>query len=138
LLTQETLAWLDQQLQHCASMPTLIALHHPLFSLATDWLDQSRLQNPDDFFAVVDRYPQVKLVLFGHIHQEFHLQRQQVTYLGCPSTCVQFARGSATFAIDPVQPGFRSLDLYGDGTWQTHIHRVEVVKSFDEISGGGY
>ncbi|MEB3291698.1 MAG: 3',5'-cyclic-AMP phosphodiesterase [Synechococcales bacterium] len=138
LLTPETLAWLDQELQNSPELPTVIALHHPLFPLETDWLDRSCLQNPEDFFAVVDHYSQVKLVLFGHIHQVFQQQRHQVTYLGCPSTCVQFARGSATFTIDLLQPGFRTLDLYADGTWSTAVHRIEAIPSFEGVNGRGY
>jgi Icc protein len=102
----------------------LVALHHPPFPVNSAWLDASSLQNPGELFAVLDRYPQVKLVLFGHIHQEFQHQRHQVDYLGSPSTCFQFHSESPTFAINQDCPGFRLLKLYPDGRWETRVERV--------------
>ncbi|MGI0492545.1 3',5'-cyclic-AMP phosphodiesterase [Alkalinema pantanalense CENA528] len=137
-LSQETLDWLDRQLSQFIETPTILSLHHPPFSLETDWLDNSALQNPDDLFAVIDRHPQVKLVLFGHIHQEFQIERNGVTYLACPSTCIQFAQGSATFALDDCSPGFRSVDLYPDGSWQSVVHRVSYDRQVDMACHDGY
>jgi len=124
-LSQASLEWLDMQLQHIGEQPTLIALHHPPCSINSAWMDEIKLQNPDEFFAVIDRYLQVKLVLFGHIHQAFEDQRRGVRYLGSPSTCVQFKPESVKFAIDPAQPGFRLLTLLPDGTFETQIQRVD-------------
>ncbi len=125
-LSADTLEWLDSQLTIMNNKPTLIALHHSPFSVNSDWLDASKLQNPEELFAILDRYPQVKLVLFGHIHQEFYRQRQGVDYLGTPSTCIQFLPESATFALDQKSPGFRLLKLYPNGTWETWVERVSL------------
>ena len=120
-LSDETLAALEQQLQQ-SEQPTLIALHHPPLAIASPWMDAIGLENREDFFAVIDRHPQVKLVIFGHIHQEFDRWRQGVRYLGAPSTCVQFTPNVDEFAIDPDrQPGFRLLRLFADGTYDTEV-----------------
>jgi 3',5'-cyclic-AMP phosphodiesterase len=125
-LSPETLAVLTQSLE-LNPQPTTIAFHHPPVQLQAKWLDNSALQNPEDFFAVIDRFPQVKLVLFGHIHQEIAQERHGVTYLSCPSTCIQFAQGSDTFALDiEHDPGFREIELFADGTWKSQVHRVNV------------
>ena len=123
-LRRETLEWLDLQLSMTGDQPTAIALHHPPFNINSCWLDNSSLQNSEDFFAVLDKYPQVRLVLFGHIHQEFLTQRRGVDYLGTPSTCVQFQPRSKKFALDQKSPGFRLMKLYPNGTWETWIERV--------------
>ncbi len=136
-LAPESLVWLDQQLQHSADRPTLVSLHHPPFQVHSDWLDTSILQNAADLFAVLDRHPQVKLVLFGHIHQSFHCQRRGVNYLGSPSTSIQFQPQSSDFALDHEKPGFRLLRLYPDGTWQTEIKRVAYVHRMD-LAATGY
>jgi 3',5'-cyclic-AMP phosphodiesterase len=136
-LAPETLIWLDQQLQLTAARPTLVSLHHPPFQVHSDWLDTSILQNSADLFAVLDRYPQVKLVLFGHIHQAFQRRRQGVDYLGSPSTSIQFAPESSDFAVDHEQPGFRLLRLDADGTWQTEIKRVPYAHAMD-LAATGY
>ncbi|AFZ00768.1 3',5'-cyclic-AMP phosphodiesterase [Calothrix sp. PCC 6303] len=136
-LSQETLFWLDSQLKATKDIPTLIALHHPPFLVNSSWLDSSRLQNPEELFAVLDAYPKVKLVLFGHIHQEFEKHRQGVGYLGTPSTCIQFQPGSQDFTLDPIYPGFRLLKLHGNGTWETSVPRVAFEQTL-ELTALGY
>jgi Icc protein len=42
-----------------------------------------------------------------------------VRVMTTPSTCVQFAPGSAKFAIDPRPPGYRRLTLHADGRIET-------------------
>ncbi|WP_427162507.1 phosphodiesterase [Aliinostoc sp. HNIBRCY26] len=123
-LSSTTLEWLNSELQILGNYPTLVALHHPPFPVNSVWLDASGLQNPEELFAVLDRYPQVKLVLFGHIHQEFQHQRHQVDYFGTPSTCFQFHSQSPSFAINQDFPGFRLLKLYPDGRWETRVEKV--------------
>lgn len=124
-LSQASLEWLDRQLQLVGEKPTLISLHHPPCLINSAWMDAIALQNPEDFFAVIDRYPQVKIVLVGHIHQAFDNERCNVLYLGSPSTCVQFKPESVQFALDAVQPGFRLLTLLPDGNFVTQVERVD-------------
>lgn len=136
-LSVKTLQWLDSQLKMVGSKPTLVALHHPPFYINSDWLDTSRLQNAEEFFAILDNYPQVKIVLFGHIHQEFHYQRHNINYLGTPSTCIQFKPESSIFAVDKKPPGFRLLKLYPNGTWETQVERVPYYHAVD-LAATGY
>jgi Icc protein len=136
-LSVKTLDWLDSQLKIIGNKPTLVALHHPPFLVNSDWLDSSSLQNPKELFAILDNYPQVKLVLCGHIHQEFHHQRHDIHYLSAPSTCFQFLPQSAHFALDQQPPGFRQLKLYPDGVWETWVERVPFFHSAD-LAATGY
>lgn len=123
-ISQQSLAWLELQLEQNPD-PTLVALHHPPCSINSDWMDKINLRNYEEFLAVCDRYPQIKLVIFGHIHQEFDTRRGNVRYLGSPSTCVQFQPQSKEFAIDKqAQPGFRLINLFTDGTYNTEIVRA--------------
>ncbi|AFY59613.1 3',5'-cyclic-AMP phosphodiesterase [Synechococcus sp. PCC 6312] len=135
-LSEETLANLTQQLQRSPNSPTLVALHHPPFRVGSQWLDGSRLDNPEDLFAVLEAFPQVKLVLFGHIHQEFQQERQGITYLGTPSTCIQFLPASQDFGLEPVGPGFRQVWLYPDGAWTTKVTRVNFSTLVDPAATG--
>jgi 3',5'-cyclic-AMP phosphodiesterase len=136
-LSTETLLWLDAQLKATKDIPTLVALHHPPFSVNSHWLDGSMLQNSEEFFAVLDAYPQVKIVLFGHIHQELAKHRQGVNYLGTPSTCIQFKPGCNDFTLDPIYPGFRLLKLHPDGTWDSSVPRVPFQQTL-ELKALGY
>jgi 3',5'-cyclic-AMP phosphodiesterase len=120
----QSLDWLETQLKKVTDLPTLVALHHPPCLINSEWMDKINLRNYEEFLAVVDRYPQIKLVVFGHIHQEFTTMRQGVNYLGSPSTCVQFQPQSQEFTIDKqAQPGFRLINLFTDGTYNTEIVR---------------
>ncbi|NJO72176.1 MAG: hypothetical protein HC825_11905 [Oscillatoriales cyanobacterium RM1_1_9] len=88
-------------------------------------MDRIKLQNPEALLACLDDHPQVKLVVFGHIHQGFQTSHNGVTYLGCPSTCVQFQPLAAEFTLDQMAtPGFRVLTLYPDGTFDTQVGRT--------------
>ena len=135
-LRRETLEWLDLQLGMTSDKPIAIALHHPPFNVNSSWLDNTNLQNSEEFFAVLDKYPQVRLVLFGHIHQEFYTQRQGVDYLGTPSTCVQFQPRSKKVAIDQKSPGFRLIKLYPNGTWESWIERVPYFHTVELAANG--
>ncbi len=123
-LSSATLDWLDSELKLLGNNPTLLSLHHSPLSLNSQWLDLNILQNSQEFFGVLDRHPQVKIVIFGNIHQEFQQTRHHVEYLGTPSTCVQFLPNSSTLTIDPKPPGFRWLKLYPNGGWETSVTRV--------------
>ncbi|PSO49009.1 MAG: 3',5'-cyclic-AMP phosphodiesterase [Cyanobacteria bacterium SW_9_44_58] len=137
-LNSETLDWLDLQLQQAGSLPTLIALHHPPFAVDSYWIDKSRLQNPEQLFRVLDRYRQVRLVLFGHIHQDFRRDRAGVRYMASPSSSVQFKPQSQQFALDEMQPpGFRLLWLYPDGKFETDVKRVAFNYRLD-LAATGY
>jgi Icc protein len=130
------LEWLEETLQQSTD-PTLVAVHHPPLPINSDWMDQILLHNADDLLAVLDRYSQVKVVLFGHIHQEFDYQRNGVRYLGTPSTCIQFLPESAKFALDETRPGFRLLKLYPDGSWHTQVERV-IYNHILDLTATGY
>ncbi len=136
-LNRESLQWLAAELdQTPQNQPVLLAMHHPPFLIGSPWLDRSGLQNSEAFFAVVDRSPQVKGVIFGHIHQEQTRSRRGVTYLSAPSTCIQFRPHSANFALDDEQPGFRRFWLYPDGRLISDIQRVCFQQQLDFAAQG--
>ena len=92
----------------------------------------------DAFFAVLDRYPGVRGVLWGHVHQEIDRQRNGVRLLASPSTCVQFAAGCENFKADDQPPGYRWLELHSDGRIETAVSRVRDVHFNIELDSGGY
>jgi Icc protein len=65
--------------------------------------------------AVLDTAPQVKLVVFGHVHQEFEAKRGETVYASAPSTFFQFRPRSADFGQDEMRrPGARIVRLGDD------------------------
>lgn len=134
------LAWLEGALSQGASdgLHTLVCLHHQPVAIGCAWLDEQMVADADAFFAVLDRHPGVKGVLWGHVHQRIDRQRNGVSLMASPSTCVQFAPGSAGFKADDQPPGYRWLDLQPDGRIDTGVSRVLDVAFTVELDSGGY
>lgn len=125
MLDAGELAFLDEALASHANLHTLICLHHSPVSIASTWMDAIGLNNAAQFLDVIALHPQIKIVLFGHIHQLFDQQINGVCYMASPSTCIQFKPGSITSTIDENQtPGYRWLKLYPDGCFETGVERV--------------
>ncbi|MEZ5570692.1 MAG: 3',5'-cyclic-AMP phosphodiesterase [Halioglobus sp.] len=139
-LAESELALLESALQGAQehSMHTLVCLHHQPVEIGCEWLDDQMVNNAAAFFAVLDRYPGVRGVLWGHVHQEIDRQRNGVRLLASPSTCVQFAAGSKKFKADDQPPGYRWLDLHQDGRIETAVSRVWNTHFEVELDSGGY
>lgn len=121
-LHRHELDWLEHCLNDYPNHHTLICLHHPPFLTGSHWLDDGLLlDNPEELFAVVDRYRQLRCVLWGHIHQEYYIVRNGVDYYATPSTMIQFKPNSHDFAVDDKSPGFRWLNLHVDGRIETGV-----------------
>jgi len=120
------LAFLESTLKSNSGSPTLIALHHHCIASGSPWLDTMQIQNSDDFLALIQAFPQVKAVTFGHIHQELATCLHQISIFGTPASSFQFAPNSAEFSIDNTQPGYRLFYLFEDGSLQSECHRAPI------------
>ncbi len=105
--------------------PALVALHHQPWPVGSPWIDRYRLENPEDFEAVLSRHPNVRLVLWGHVHQDVAMERAGLTGLGCPSSVSNSLPGCARFTPDAAGPACRWLELEPDGVYRTGILRPE-------------
>lgn len=126
-LGPEELSALEDCLEKSSSANIAIFLHHHPVEINCAWLDQQIVEDADKFFAIVDRYPQIKAIFWGHIHQEFNSQHGDVKLHSCPSTCIQFLPDSDDFALDTRQPGYRVIELGDDGSLNTYVERVEIL-----------
>ena len=120
-LSPAELQSLDQALGSEPERHALVCLHHHPVSMSSQWLDQVGLENCDDFFAVIDRHPQVRAIVWGHVHQSAELERHGVRLLSTPSTCAQFKPRAARFELDHRPPGYRILELHADGSLRTEV-----------------
>jgi Icc protein len=85
------LLFLENELSKYCDCYCVIILHHPPIFSGT-WKDERMLKNYNDFFDVIDRYPNIKLVLYGHQHQTYKTVRNNVIYYSPPATSFQFDR----------------------------------------------
>ena len=125
-LSPAELQFLRGSLDTAGPARVLVVLHHPPVRIGSPWMDAMGLENPQDLFAIMDAYPSVRGVLWGHIHQAFHLRRHGVELYGTPSTCVQFRPGADHYARDELPPGFRELVLRVDGGIQSRVRRCQL------------
>jgi Icc protein len=125
-LSQPTMKKLMALLASNAQKHVLIALHHHVIDVKSRWLDALNLRNNTDFLSVLKDFPNVRLVVNGHIHQELDEQRDGVRFLGTPATCFQFAARRTNAGIDSLPPGYRQIMLHDDGSVETRVHYVEV------------
>lgn len=125
-LLPSALSWLDEALQQ-HPLPALIAMHHHPLPVGSAWIDAYALHNADQFWAIIDKHPQVKAVVCGHVHQAWQLQpaiSHPVQLLTCPSTDRQFAPLLDEFGIDDVAAGFRMIQIDNTGILSSYIKRL--------------
>lgn len=118
MIDSTQLDWLEQELAAHADKFIILAVHHPFHPLAPidsqpDWRNFV-CDNGPELLNLLDRYPQVKVVLTGHHHQTKADMLGPRLHLACPA-----------LAVYPC--AYRTLRLTGsdEGTWriewQTHL-----------------
>lgn len=137
-LSTEELVFLEQSIRQYPNHYVLIAVHHHCLASESTWMDTMMIANSDEFLAVVRRYPQTKLIINGHIHQEMDKQiPASARVLGTPSTCFQFKPKSVNFALDDSLPAYRHLQLYPDGRITTKVSRLrEALVGLEDTTDG--
>ena len=133
----EQLQQLETLLKQYPEQHIIVACHHHPFIMHSRWIDQHRLKNTEHLTDVLARYPQVKIVLCGHVHQDSCNEWHGIQFLSTPATSVQFKPLSDQFALDDQAPGYRVLTLFSDGQFETEVKRVlhAQQKINSEISG---
>ena len=132
------LDWLRESLAAHDTLHTLICLHHHPVPIGCDWLDEQQVDNSDAFWRIVEAAPNARGVLWGHVHQACDRERGGVRLMSSPSTCIQFAPHSPGFRLDTAPPGYRWLQLHGDGRIETGISRVQGVEFHVDFDSQGY
>jgi Icc protein len=115
---------LERLLNDDSQRPRLIVVHHQPISVNSPWIDKYPLLNPEPLLQLIDHQPDVKVVLWGHIHRAFETQRAGTVMLGGPSSAINSLTDVQKFTEDPAGPASRWLELKTDGTVQTGIIRA--------------
>jgi Icc protein len=137
-LEDKQLQLLAQALSEAPQRHHLICLHHHPVPIGAAWMQPIGLRNPEALFSVLERFPQVRALLWGHVHQEFDQMRNGVRLMASPSTCIQFAPDSEDFKLDSLAPGYRWLRLHDDGQIETAVSRIDPGLFKVDLSGAGY
>lgn len=137
-LGERELKRLERELEMNPDTPTAIFLHHQPVLVGSAWIDQYIVKDADSLFEITDRYPQVKLISWGHVHQDFVRQRNGVSLIATPSTCIQFLPNSDDFLLDTTMPGYRYYGLHADGSFETRVGRCESKTYAIDMTATGY
>lgn len=124
-LGAEGLAALRSALAGAPQRHALVCLHHHPVPMDSRWLDRVGLQNAEEFFDTIDRHPNVRGIVWGHVHQSYDGLRKDVRLLATPSTCAQFLPRAEEFAVDRRPPAYRTLELKADGSILTELVWIE-------------
>lgn len=123
-ITPNNIEWLCQQLSAC-DKPALIALHHHVMPMQSDWIDAHIADNTDMFWERVAPFEHLRVVVTGHTHQEQVRHKNGVTVYSTPSTCYQFKPFEHEFAFDEeALPGYRWLQLANNGLVTSWVARL--------------
>lgn len=137
-LAAAQLALLDAALASAGDRYCLVCCHHQPVDIGCAWIAPIGLRNADQLLARLAQYPQVKALLWGHVHQEWDEVREGLRLLASPSTCLQFAPGSADFQVSEQQPGYRWLRLHADGRLETGVERARDFQVSLDFDSPGY
>ncbi|AZE64708.1 Icc protein [Pseudomonas synxantha] len=137
-LQDQQLQLLAQALSEAPNRHHLVCLHHHPVSIGCAWMEPIGLRNPEALFAVLDRFPQARALLWGHVHQEIDRERNGLRLLASPSTCIQFAPGSEDFQVSEQAPGYRWLRLHADGRLETGVERLRDFAFTVDYGSNGY
>jgi Icc protein len=115
-LSEKVLLELESLLANQPQCPRLIAVHHQPIIVGSPWIDKYRLFDAQRFLQLIDQYPDIKAVVWGHIHQVFETDRNGTAMLGGPSSATNSLPGVQNFTADSSGPACRWLELLADGT----------------------
>ena len=137
-LSKQELLFLDGCLNTHPDHYALIAVHHHCLATNSAWMDTMMIENSEEFWAIIDHYPQVQAVTTGHTHQVMDRARGTVRVLGTPSTCFQFKPESEGFSLDAAAPGYRRIILSADGGIESAVTRLPEPLSGLQTDSPGY
>jgi len=124
-LPDSQLDLLEAALAEAPGRHTLIAMHHNPMQMDSHWHDSMMIDNPQALFKRLARWPQARVLLWGHVHHEFDRRRHNLRMLATPSTCFQFSIRDGKHVVDNMAPGYRWIKLYQDGSMATGVRRVQ-------------
>lgn len=122
-LEPSELTFMQQCLEDYTDHHAVVVFHHQPIAVGAYWLDNLGVKNAQEFWNVAEKYKNLRGVVFGHVHQEFHAIHNGVECIAPPSTCIQFKPKQDHFGLDNIPPGYRWLKLSEDGKIETGVKR---------------
>jgi Icc protein len=136
--SEEELTFLKTSLAQNKQKHIIISAHHHCVLSGSKWMDTMVIENRAEFFDCLAPYPEIKLIVTGHVHQVLDVQKQGIRVMSTPATCFQFKPTCEKFTLDTLlAPAYRVLQLAADGGIETKVHYLpEKPKVLKTIKDG--
>ncbi len=134
-LDEERLSWLDAQLQSAPAAPTVLAMHHPPLVTGIPALDAIGLPAEDRraLAAVVERHPQVRRLVAGHMHRAITATLAGRAVLAVPSTYMQARLDFLAERLHTVpEPAGFAVHALLEGEVSSHVQQVDRTYSIND------
>ena len=126
--------WLDQTLS-ADDRPTVVFTHFPPFETGLTFMDQGGVADADRLRATIERHPQVRLLVAGHLHRPIQTTIGATLVSTCPSTGNQLKldlHPERAAAVD--EPPAFQLHRWDGARFVTHtgtVREPSMIRSID-------
>ena len=139
MLSEKELQFLEETLLVHADKNALLFLHHHPINSGCHWLDEHILKNSDQLENIIEKFPTIKGLGWGHIHQQQDHIWHNCHAFSTPSTCFQFKPNCYDFQLSNEDaPGWREIILDEDGTIKSSVFRIADNQFLPDFSQKGY
>ena len=114
-LGDEQLEWVRAQLDEHAPVGAVLFMHHPPVELGVAWLDRIGVEDRAALHELLGEEPRIRLVSCGHVHHESSHRVGGADVVTVPSTGLQFSPVSQEAEFVRAPPGYRVIEVNGDG-----------------------
>ena len=134
LVNRQSIQQLTHNITAMADCYIVVALHHPPANICPS--SGCCLNNGPELTVLLNQHANIKAVISGHTHDAAEINAGNHTQYTTPST-FSFAKHAqlgdvtdhedfwAAHTLDGSIHGFRTLDLYADGSIQSQVHWLE-------------
>lgn len=118
------MSFLKRELEENDFENCIIALHHPPV-LSNSWADRRILDNRLEFISLIEKFPKVKGVLYGHQHIAQHTIINDINYICSPPTSFHYDPNGARFSILKNKQGFGIVNIDNSSNIQCEFLYLE-------------
>lgn len=104
------MSFLKRELEENNFDNCVVALHHPPV-LSNSWADRRILDNRIEFRALLEQFPKVKVVLYGHQHIAQHTILNDINYISSPPTSFHYDPNGERFSLLKDKQGFGIISI---------------------------
>jgi len=130
VITGDDMSAMEKVLSSAKGKSAVISFHHPPGSSCP--AAGCKLKNADELAEFLRPYPEVKLILAGHLHMDVDQEYGNLRVLTSPSTFAQCVHPHveqnanledfwASHRLDHSRQGFRIVDFFSSGIFSTEL-----------------